>query len=119
MSTVMVNSLLVIAAIFVVYWFWLSQAKIEKIQNSMAIIAVKDGVYTPANLHFKVGDEINLEFLRTDKSTCAEIVFFKELNRQYILPIQESFHIELGKLSKGVYHFSCQMNMYQGSIIVE
>lgn len=118
MTTIIVNVVLIIAAIFVVYWFWLSQAKIEKIQNNIAIITVKDGVYTPANLHFNVGDEINLEFLRIDKSACAEVIFFKELNKQYTLPLQESFHIKLGKLPKGVYYFSCQMNMYQGTVVV-
>lgn len=119
MITIIVNGLLIIIAIFVVYWFWLSQAKIEKIQNNIATITVKDGVYTPANLHFNAGDEINLEFLRHDRSACAEVVIFKELNKQYTLPIQKSFYIKLGKLPKGVYHFSCQMNMYQGIVVVE
>ncbi|WP_191092720.1 hypothetical protein [Cysteiniphilum sp. JM-1] len=45
MITVIVNFLLIIIAIFVVYWFWLSQAKIEKIQNNIATITVKDEGY--------------------------------------------------------------------------
>ena len=45
MITVIVNSLLIIIAIFVVSWFWLSQAKIEKIQNDTTINTVKDGGY--------------------------------------------------------------------------
>ncbi|WP_119328833.1 cupredoxin domain-containing protein [Cysteiniphilum halobium] len=120
MITVFVNSFLVIAAFFVVYWFWLSQSKGTKVKsNTKARILVKDGVYSPANLYFNVDNDINLEFIRNDKSACAEIVVFKELNKQYILPMKESFDIALGKLPKGVYHFSCQMNMYQGAIIVE
>lgn len=45
MTMIIVNVVLIIAAIFVVYWFWLSQAKIEKIQNGTATNTVKDGGY--------------------------------------------------------------------------
>ncbi|MFZ9035790.1 MAG: cupredoxin domain-containing protein [Francisellaceae bacterium] len=112
------NSIMLALAIFVIYWFWLSQAKMQKIQSGRVKIIVKDGVYSPSSLSFTENQPVQLEFLREDSTSCSEVVVFKELDKQYQLPYKKSVSIDLGKLPKGGYTFSCQMNMYQGSFRV-
>jgi plastocyanin domain-containing protein len=115
---ILFNVIMLILALFVIYWFWLSQPKAQKTQSGSVKITVKDGVYSPSTLDFSENQSIKLKFLREDTSSCSEVVVFKELNKQYQLPYKKSISIDLGMLPKGVYTFACQMNMYQGSFRV-
>ncbi|TNF69388.1 MAG: cupredoxin domain-containing protein [Gammaproteobacteria bacterium] len=119
MVEVLFNAFMLVFAIFVIYWFWLSQPKSQKIQSGKVQIIVKDGVYVPSSLSFNENQNIELEFIREDESSCSEIVVFKNLDKQFQLPYKKILSINLGKLPKGLYKFTCQMNMYQGSINVK
>ena len=119
MSYMIFNIAMMFLAVFVIYWFWLWQPKSKKVTSGKAKIIVKDGVYMPANLSFATDDPIVLDFYRDEHSTCSEVVVFKALNKQFSLPFRQVLTVDLGKLPKGVYSFSCQMNMYQGKINVQ
>ena len=112
------NIIMLLLALFIIYWFWLSQAKSYKAKKQVVRIVAKEGVYSPANLSFDLNNEVKFEFFRDEQSACSEVVIFKELDKQFDLPCGKVLKINLGKLPKGSYHFSCQMNMYQGKIKV-
>ena len=116
--SVVVNlgGLLLIAAI--VWWFWMAGRKssAETYQASL-IIQVKDGVYDPDRIQVPAGQEITLRFQREDPSPCAEFVVFADLEVSARLSVHEVTEVELPKLEKGEYPFTCQMKMYRGVLV--
>lgn len=120
MMSFIVNLLALALMGFIVWWFWLSRAKVQQVKGSEAIeIIVKDGVYSPANIEVSQGERVTLNFLRRDPGPCAEKVVFSELGITLDLPLGERQTLVLEPLTPGEYHFSCQMQMYRGSLIVK
>ena len=107
---------LLIAAI--VWWFWLSKPRAKQIQSDVVEILVDNGVYSPARIEVKAGQSLRLSFLRKDPSPCAEKVFFESLGISHDLALNERTEIKLDKVLPGEYEFTCQMQMYRGSLIV-
>ena len=116
MSIWIVNIVGLVALLFIIYWFWLSQGETKSVMANEAEIVIENGVYSPANLSFSKGQEVRLVFIRKDKSPCAEFVAFSSLGKSYQIPWNKAFRVNLGKLDSGTYKFNCQMNMYQGKV---
>ena len=55
---------------------------------------------------------------RRDASPCAEQVVFHGLDVSEYLPVGETTTVTLTPERPGTYRFTCQMNMYQGKLIV-
>ncbi|HCR79142.1 MAG TPA: plastocyanin, partial [Alcanivorax sp.] len=53
-----------------------------------------------------------------DASPCAEQVVFHGLDVSEYLPVGETTTVTLTPEQPGTYRFTCQMNMYQGKLIV-
>ena len=120
MMTLTVNliGILIIAAI--VWWFWLSSVKAKSIDNSQLIeILVKDGVYSPARIEVRANQNFTLRFIRKDASPCAEKVLFDKLDKILELPLDHSIEITLNIAEAGEYAFTCDMQMYRGSLLVK
>lgn len=105
--------------ILIVYWFWLSKPKSLKTSGHTITVLVKDGVYSPARIEIEAGKPVKLNFLREDPSPCAEKVIFTSLNISEDLPINKEKMIEIEIKQPGEYEFTCQMQMYRGSLIVK
>lgn len=114
----LINFVGILLVIFIVWWFWFSHQKTVRINNAVISIEVKDGVYIPARIEVPAHQDITLEFLRKDASSCAEYVVFDALNIQAQLPLNKKHLIYLGKLNPGKYTFTCQMKMYRGELMV-
>lgn len=119
MSIGLLNFLGIIVITLIVYWFWLANPKTLKAEKNTIDITVNDGVYTPASIEVNVGKPVTLNFLRKDPSPCAEKVLFSALNISEDLPINKRKAIELKIEQPGEYEFTCQMQMYRGSLIVK
>lgn len=113
-----INFIGILLIIFIVWWFWFSHQKSVRINNAVISIEVKEGVYIPARIEIPAHQNITLEFLRKDASSCAEYVVFDDLNIQAQLPLNKKHAIFLGKLMPGKYAFTCQMKMYRGELVV-
>ena len=113
-----VNLIGFLVIIFIAVWFWFSHKKITRINNSTILIEVKNGVYLPSRIEVSENNEITLEFLRKDASSCSEYVVFEKLDIHAQLPLNKKHKIFLGRLSPGKYAFTCQMQMYRGELIV-
>jgi len=59
-----------------------------------------------------------LRFLRKDPSPCAAKVIFADLGISADLPIGEERELRL-EPPPGEYEFTCEMNMYRGSLLVK
>lgn len=113
-----VNLLAILLILFIAWWFWFSRKKAMRINNAIISIEVKNGVYLPSRIEVSSNQEITLEFLRKDASSCSEYVVFDTLNIHVQLPLNKKHKIVLGKLPPGKYAFTCQMQMYRGELIV-
>ena len=114
----LVNIVGVLLIVFIIWWFWLSRPGVYNSQDAVINIKVADGVYTPAHIEIGVGQEVTLRFQRFDASACAEIVRFDDLDIRIELALNEPAEVCLCIETPGRYDFSCDMGMYQGTLIV-
>jgi len=106
--------------VFIAWWFWLYQPKQQGVDASgMIDIMVDHGVYTPAMIKVKAGEEITLRFTRKTATPCAAVVVFADLNISHELPLNQAYDIHLPPLDAGEYDFTCEMGMYRGRLVVE
>lgn len=112
--------LLLIAAI--VWWFWLG----PRVQAAQAVsgaekleILVKDGVYEPERIRLPAGKAATLVFRREDPSPCAEYVLFPDLEVSAQLAVHHKTPVQIPATGPGEYPFTCQMQMYRGTLVVE
>ena len=102
---------------FIIWWFWLSQPKTRRISADPIEIIVDGGVYSPARIEVVAGRPVRLRFLRKDPSPCAEKVLFDELGIAADLPVGQPVEITLIPKTAGEYAFTCQMQMYRGTLV--
>ncbi len=120
MIDVMVNLLALGLMGFIVWWFWLSRPHLKQASGSTVIeVIVENGIYTPAHIEVPQGVRVRLGFERRDPNPCAEKVLFDELGIALDLPLGEKTALVVGPLTPGEYRFSCQMQMYRGSLVVK
>jgi len=104
---------------FIVWWFWLYSAKEAAELFDELSIRVENGVYQPARIKIRAHQKTTLHFFRVDESPCAEKLMLPDLDINEDLPVKTSHSIELPAMAPGEYAFHCQMQMYQGVVIVE
>jgi plastocyanin domain-containing protein len=118
MTTILVNIAGLVLASLIVWWFWLSKPKTKRIANGVIDIIVDAGVYTPARIEVLKGQSVKLRFLRKDPSPCAEKVLFDALGIAADLPIGQPVELTITPPDSGEYAFTCQMQMYRGTLVV-
>ena len=123
MGFMLVIDLLVVAVIvFIVWWFWLHKpAAVHSDESDAAVeVLVADGTYTPARIEHNSGQPLRLRFLRRDPSPCAEKVLFSDLDISADLPLEQPVEVVIpARTPAGEYGFSCQMQMYRGTLVVK
>ena len=70
-------------------------------------------------VHARAGKPLTLRFDRRDPSPCAEQVVFHGLDVSEFLETGRITTITLNDLAPGEYRFTCQMQMYQGRLLVD
>ena len=119
MSIVIVNILGILLIALIVWWFWIAKPKSQKAQTDIVDILVDNGVYLPSSIEVPVDKKTTLRFLRKDASPCAEKVSFDELNIHADLPLDKPVNVDVKPTRTGKFSFSCQMQMYKGTLIVK
>ncbi len=105
----------------IIWWFWLSRPGGKKTLpvSKEATVVVESGVYSPSVIHARAGERLTLHFDRRDPSPCAEQVVFHGLDVSEFLDNGKVTTVTLPNPPKGEYRFTCQMQMYQGRLIVD
>jgi plastocyanin domain-containing protein len=103
----------------IVWWFWLSTPRTQRAASDVIDIVVDDGVYTPARIEVPAGRPVHLRFLRKDPSPCAEKVLFDDLGIAADLPVGKPVDLTITPKAAGEYAFTCQMQMYRGTLVVK
>ena len=117
---IIVNIIGICLILFIVWWFWIYKKQSEaQAQGSAVDIIVDAGVYEPAVIRAKSGEEVTLRFIRKDSNPCSEKVLFNDLDVSADLPIGTPYELTFTPAEKGEFEFACQMGMYRGKLIVE
>ena len=116
---ILVNLIAGLLFIFIIWWFWLSTPRSEKITSDVVEVIVENGVYAPSRIEVNQGQALKLRFIRKDASPCAEKVIFEDLNLSADLDVDQAYEIEIPTNDKGEHIFTCQMRMYRGSLVIK
>ena len=119
--TLLINLAGLLLMVGIVWWFWLSKSTTQSqpVSDQGTTIVVADGVYNPATLRARAGETLTLHFDRQDPSPCAEQVIFQGLDTSAFLETGKTTTLTLDNLPAGKHRFTCQMQMYQGTLIVD
>lgn len=111
------------AIVFIIWFFWMAKrpgvkAGVTTGGYQEAMVLVKGG-YTPDVIIVEKGKPVRLNFVRTESSSCSEMVLFPDFNKSAHLPEGETVPVELMPDREGEFEFQCQMGMLRGKLIVE
>ncbi|MFA6457655.1 MAG: cupredoxin domain-containing protein, partial [Bacteroidota bacterium] len=95
------------------------QMPLHAIPDNRTIKITVDGGYDPQVIRAKVGQELRLQFHRTEDSECTNEVVFEELNIRKKLPAFKTTTVTFTPKKVGVISFACGMGMVHGKLIVE
>ena len=114
------NMAMLIAIIFIVYWFWLYRNNKVDVVNEGGVIdiIVDNGVYSPALIKTSLAIPLRLRFTRRIDNPCAATLVFSELNQSASLPLNTPVLVDVHLEHMGEFEFGCEMGMYRGRIIV-
>lgn len=108
---------IVLIALIALWFWWWPQQRVAATGSEIAI-EVANGVYSPDYIEVKRGSVVTLNFHRTDPSLCAEQVIFHDLDISATLPVGSTTPVRIAPTTVGSYRFTCQMQMYQGTLVV-
>lgn len=117
-------TILVIAAIVFIAWWFLKKDKKQGTQavvngENQAVTINVDGGYTPETVVLKKGVPATLNFYRKDPSTCLEEVVFSDFGIKEKLPQNKTQAIQIDTSHEGEFEYACGMNMYHGKVIIK
>jgi plastocyanin domain-containing protein len=119
MNIWLVNIAGVLAMAAIVGWFWLwPRQRTVATAGQVIDITVANGVYEPDSIAIRRGETATLNFHRADPSPCAEQVIFHGMDISASLPIGGMRAIRIVPRRTGTFRFTCQMQMYQGTLKV-
>jgi len=78
-----------------------------------------DGGYEPSQVIVKAGQPVQLNFFRTDPSSCLEKVLFPDFHIAADLAMNQVTPIKFTPDQPGEYSFTCGMNMFRGVVKAE
>ena len=82
-----------------------------------ATIIVRDR-YLPPTVVARCGVPLRLSFRRDEDNPCSQRVIFPDFGVARSLPAWRTTNIDLSPDRKGEFLFTCEMGMYQGTLIV-
>ena len=82
-------------------------------------INVGMGEYSPSEVHATAGTPLTLVFTRTSEEGCGTEVVIASQNIRQALPLNEPVEVSFTPTEAGTLRFSCGMDMFEGSIVVD
>ncbi|WP_299588304.1 cupredoxin domain-containing protein [uncultured Microbulbifer sp.] len=122
MEAVLVNTIGVLLIVAIIWWFWLGPRRgaVQAVEASEKLqILVRGGVYEPDHIRLPANQTATLHFRREDPSPCSEWVIIPDLGISAELELNQETSVEIPAAKPGKYPFSCQMQMYRGTLILE
>lgn len=82
-------------------------------------VRVDGSGYHPARIRAAANSEITLSFLRTTDECCGQQVKIPSLSIQRELPLNQAVAVQVRVPANGQLGFTCGMDMYRGSVVVQ
>ena len=108
-----------ISGIFFTFWFFLMRKENSAVAKNNRVEILVQGGYKPEIITVAQNQATTLSFLRKDKNPCLEEVILSEFKIKRFLPIGKTVSIQITPERKGIFPFSCGMNMFHGKLIVK
>lgn len=75
--------------------------------------------YHPSQSSAPAGKPVRLVFTRTADEGCGQQLVFPKLGIQKDLPLNQQVAVDITMPASGSVEFTCNMNMYKGSVIAQ
>lgn len=112
----------VLAIIWIVWFFFLSQGRGVRVAADAGVqevtITVKGG-YDPDTVIVQRGRPVRLKFFRDETDSCSDTVVLGDFGISRRLPAFETTEIEFTPERAGTFVYTCGMSMLRGRIVVE
>ncbi len=82
-------------------------------------VTVSASGYEPSEIAARAGQPLTLVFTRTSDDGCGQRVVIPAEDIERDLPLNEAVEITLTPREPGTLRFTCGMDMYDGSIVVQ
>ena len=82
-------------------------------------ITVGASTYDPAEIHATAGTPLTLVFTRNTEDGCGTEVVIPSQNIREALPLNQAVEVSFTPTEAGNLRFSCGMDMFEGSIVVD
>jgi len=86
--------------------------------KTVRVTVGKNG-FSPSTINVEEGFPLTLIFKRTSKQSCGDKVVFPSLNLTKNLPVGKAVTVKFTPDKTGEIVFTCGMNMFKGSIVVQ
>ncbi len=86
--------------------------------KTVRVTVGKNG-FSPSTINVEEGFPLTLIFKRTSKQSCGDKVVFPSLNLTKNLPVGKAVTVKFTPDKTGEIAFTCGMNMFKGSIVVQ
>ena len=103
------------------WWFLMSKNRAATAQASQGVQSVTitvDGGYEPSHVVVEVGQPVQLNFLRRDRSSCLETVILPDFGIAQDLTLDQVTTVELRPRNRDAISFTAGMNMFRGVLEV-
>ncbi len=82
-------------------------------------VSVGKNGFSPSTINVEEGFPVTLIFKRASKQSCGNKVVFPSLNITKNLPVGKPVTVKITPDKTGEIAFTCGMNMFKGSIVVQ
>ena len=87
--------------------------------NGRVPVTVDGDGYHPATIRAAAGRQLTLVFTRTTDESCGQQLVFPTTNVRRDLPLNQAVEVPVTVPASGSLGFTCGMNMYQGSVVLQ
>jgi plastocyanin domain-containing protein len=96
-----------------------AQASAQEPAGKTVRISVGASSYDPASVSAKVGEPLTLIFRRTTDEGCGHKLVIPSQNIEKDLPLNQDVEVTFTPREAGNLRFTCGMDMFDGSIVVQ
>ena len=96
-----------------------SPAEVVAPASGRVAISVDGEGYHPATIRAAAGRQLTLVFTRTTDECCGQQLMFPSNNLRRDLPLNQPVEVPVTVPATGSLGFTCGMNMYQGTVVVQ
>lgn len=117
MDKILVTSSGLFIILFII-WFFFGKKETESQTHEGKIEILVEGGYKPDTIKIPLNQKVKLIFFRKDPSSCLEEIVIPDFKIRKYLNINKQNEVDFTANKRGVFPFTCGMNMYHGKIIV-